>query len=82
VSEYIHVLIGELALRWVDVVGGQQEHLLRPGEVAFVETDVHTLSNDSDSSVRFLVVKAALTSSDESALFQTDRVPVGSEKRE
>jgi quercetin dioxygenase-like cupin family protein len=71
--ETLYVIDGELNAQWRE---GDEEksQTVRAGDLIETERTPHTFSNDSDNTVRFLVIKRMPSSEDYGEVFKTDKV--------
>ena len=71
--ETLYIIDGELTAQWRD---GGKEHsqVVKAGDLIETERTPHTFSNDSDKTVRFLVIKRMPSSQDHSEVLKTDKV--------
>jgi uncharacterized cupin superfamily protein len=71
--ETLYIIDGELNAQWRE---GDEEksQMVKAGDLVETERTPHTFSNDSDNTVRFLVVKRIPSSEDYSEVFKTDKV--------
>jgi uncharacterized cupin superfamily protein len=71
--ETLYIIDGELNAQWRE---GDEERsqMVKAGDLIETERTPHTFSNDSDNTVRFLVIKRIPSSEDYSEVFKTDKV--------
>ena len=71
--ETLYIIEGELTARWREN-GEEKSQIMRAGDVVETERTPHTFSNDSDTIVRFLVIKHMPSAEDYSEVLKTDKV--------
>ncbi len=71
--ETLYIIDGELTAHWRD---GDEEksQVVAAGDLIETERTPHTFSNDSDATVRFLVIKRMQSTEDHSETLKTDKV--------
>jgi uncharacterized cupin superfamily protein len=71
--ETLYIIDGELNAQWRE---GDEEksQTVKAGDLVETERTPHTFSNDSDNTVRFLVIKRIPSSEGYSEVFKTDKV--------
>ncbi len=71
--ETLYIIDGELEAQWRD---GEEERsqIVRAGDLIETERTTHTFSNNTDTVVRFLVIKRMPSAEDHSEVLKTDKV--------
>lgn len=71
--ETLYIIDGELNAQWRD---GDEEksQIIKAGDLVETERTPHTFSNNSDQTVRFLVIKRIPSEQDYSEILKTDKV--------
>lgn len=71
--ETLFIISGEMTLYWRegDV---EQSAVVREGDVVETERTVHTFINESDQTVRFIVIKRIPSTGDYRELFKSDKI--------
>ena len=69
----LYIIDGELTAYWRDQ-GEEKSQLIKPGDVIETERTPHTFSNNSDETVRFLVIKRMPSGKDFTDILKTDKV--------
>lgn len=71
--ETLYIIDGELTAYWRD---GDEEksQVVKSGDLIETERTPHTFSNDTDNTVRFLVIKRIPSTEDYSEVLKTDKV--------
>jgi uncharacterized cupin superfamily protein len=71
--ETLYIIAGELIAQWRD--GGEEKtQVVKAGDLIETERTPHTFSNDTDNTVRFLVIKRIPASEDYSEVLKNDKV--------
>lgn len=71
--ETLYIIDGELTAHWREN-GEEKSQPLKAGDLIETERAPHTFSNDSDETVRFLVIKRIPSDKDYSEVLKTDKV--------
>lgn len=71
--ETLYIIDGELAARWRED-GEEKTQVVRAGDLIESERSAHTFTNESDTTVRFLVIKRIPTNQDYKEVFKNDKV--------
>lgn len=71
--ETLYIIDGELTARWREGTE-ERSQVIRAGDLVETERSAHTFSNDSDITVRFLVIKRLPSNEDHSETLKTDKV--------
>lgn len=71
--ETLYIIDGELTAMWREN-GEEKSQVVRAGDLLETERTPHTFSNDSDETVRFLVIKRIPSNEDHSEVLKTDKV--------
>lgn len=71
--ETLYIIDGELTARWREN-GEEKSQVVKTGDLIETERTAHTFSNDTDSVVRFLVIKRMPSDKDFSEVLKTDKV--------
>jgi uncharacterized cupin superfamily protein len=71
--ETLYIIDGELTAQWREN-GEEKSQVVKSGDLIETERTVHTFSNDSDNTVRFLVMKRMPSDEDFSEVLKTDKV--------
>ena len=71
--ETLYIIEGELTAYWRED-NKEKSELVKAGDLIETEHTPHTFSNDSDSIVRFLVIKRIPSPDDHTELLKTDKV--------
>ncbi len=71
--ETLYIIDGQLTAHWRDD-GEEKSQVVVAGDVIETERTPHTFSNDSDETVRFLVVKHIPSNEDYRETFKNDKV--------
>lgn len=73
VWETLYIIEGELNAQWREG-SEQRSQIVQAGDLIETERSVHTFSNDSDTTVRFLVIKRIPSGEDYSEVLKGDKV--------
>lgn len=71
--ETLYIIDGQLTAKWRDS-GIEQTQVVSTGDLIETERTPHTFTNDSDKTVRFLVIKRIPSDLDHSETLKTDKV--------
>jgi uncharacterized cupin superfamily protein len=71
--ETLYIIDGELVARWRED-GEEKTQVVRAGDLIESERSAHTFTNESDTTVRFLVIKRIPTNQDYKEVFKNDKV--------
>lgn len=71
--ETLYIIDGELTAKWRED-SKEQSQVVKAGDLIETERTPHAFSNDSDKTVRFLVIKRIPSAEDHSELLKTDKV--------
>ena len=71
--ETLYVIDGELTAHWRED-GAEKSLIIKSGDLVETERTSHTFSNNSDETVRFLVIKHIPLSEDHTKTLKTDKV--------
>ena len=71
--ETLYIIDGELTAYWREN-GEQKTQVVKSGDLIETERTPHTFTNDSDKTVRFLVIKRIPSNEDHSEILKTDKV--------
>jgi uncharacterized cupin superfamily protein len=71
--ETLYMIDGELIAKWREG-GTENSQIVKAGDLIETERTPHTFTNDSDKTVRFLVIKRIPSDEDFSNVFKTDKV--------
>lgn len=71
--ETLYMIDNELVVKWKED-GEVKKQLVKAGDLIDTERSPHTFSNDSDATVRFLVIKRMPTELDHSEILKSDKV--------
>jgi uncharacterized cupin superfamily protein len=71
--ETLYIIDGELTAQWREN-GEEKSQVVKSGDLIETERTVHTFSNDSDNTVRSLVMKRMPSDEDFSEVLKTDKV--------
>ena len=71
--ETLYIIDGKLTACWREK-GTEKSQILESGDLIETEHTPHTFFNDSDETVRFLVIKRMPSSEDHSLTLKTDKV--------
>jgi uncharacterized cupin superfamily protein len=71
--ETLYIIEGELMAQWRDN-GEEKSQTVKAGDLIETERTPHTFSNDSDTVVRFLVIKRLPSTDDLSDILKNDKV--------
>jgi uncharacterized cupin superfamily protein len=71
--ESLYIIEGELTAKWRenDI---EKSEVVRTGDLIEIERSSHTFSNESDSTVKFLVIKRMPTGQNYTEVFKVDKV--------
>lgn len=72
--ETVYIIDGELMALWRDENGAEQRQLCVAGDLIETGRVPHTFENQSDTTVRFLVIKRMPTGNDYTEVFKNDKV--------
>ncbi len=72
--ETVYIIDGELVARWRDDMGKEHKHICKAGDLIETERTSHTFENQSDSTVRFLVIKRMPSGENYQDTFKSDKV--------
>lgn len=73
VWESLYIIEGQLTAQWREH-GEIKKQIVKAGDFIETEHTPHTFSNDSDKTVRFLVIKQLLSGEDKKEILKTDKV--------
>lgn len=71
--ETLYIIEGELTALWREN-GTEESQQVKAGDLIETERTPHTFSNDSDKTVRFLVIKRIPSEEDHREILKTDKV--------
>ncbi len=71
--ETLYVIDGQLTAHWRDS-GREKSQVIKSGDLVENERTSHTFSNDTDETVRFMVIKHIPSDEDYRELLKTDKV--------
>jgi len=71
--ETLYIIDGKLTAQWREN-GEEKSQVVRAGDLIETERTAHTFSNDSDETVRFLVIKRMPSNEDFTETLKTDKV--------
>lgn len=69
--ETLFIIEGELIAKW-RVDGVEKEQVVRAGDLVETEHNPHTFVNNTDQTVKFLVIKQVLTGQNKTELLKTE----------
>lgn len=70
--ETLFIIEGELIAKWKE--DEEKEQVIRAGDVVETEHIPHTFINNTDQTVKFLVIKQVLTGQNKKELLKTDKI--------
>jgi len=73
ILETLFIIDGELLVQWKKQ-GVHHEEIVKTGDLIETENTPHTFINQSDSLVRFIVIKQVLSGTNKKHLLKTDKV--------
>ena len=71
--ETLYITEGELTAQWKEN-GETKTQIVHAGDVIETEHTPHTFSNDSNQTVKFIVIKQVLTGDNKKEILKTDKV--------
>lgn len=73
ICETLYIIDGQLTAKWREE-GKEYSEIVKSGDLIEVENTPHTFINESDETVRFLVIKRISNNDNFKEIFKTDKV--------